>query len=310
MTKEDHTPKRRGMAPFMRVSWVSECAGARWRVRFAAIRAAWSQIELRSVVAGLRRAAITATSAEDLECTTRNWEMQGLAVLPLELRVRSSHYISRQTAARESGPLEFAVAVVIPEALEELRSVWERQDQLGIADLLGYPRCCAAAFRARFERHPMRDPTWPMAVASSDSIRKERRTIAIHPTPEANVLLRWLHARAVPHLPCCFGCEASIALGRNLIALGARSGFEEEINWLAEVLAWPVEWSALHGMAEIRTPVCRVMADTDYSNSRYVVQYLGTAWPDDGAQGLAFPYQNARAGRLTGSSGFRRGLAR
>ena len=62
-------------------------------------------------------------------------------------------------------------------------------------------------------------------------------------------------ARAVSHLPCRFDCEKTVALGQQLIEVGRKAGYERAMDWLLDVLSWPVEWSALHGIAELKTPV-------------------------------------------------------
>jgi len=59
------------------------------------------------------------------------------------------------------------------------------------------------------------------------------------------------------------------------------------------VLSWPVEWSALHGAAEIRYPVVKVVTRTGYSADKRVVQRTGTTYPAEGARGLVFPYTEA-----------------
>jgi hypothetical protein len=67
------------------------------------------------------------------------------------------------------------------------------------------------------------------------------------------------------------------------------------MDWLDEVLAWPVEWSALHGIAEIRTPIAKVAMQTDATASKYTIQYPGRGYPREGARGLVFPYLRAAA---------------
>jgi SAM-dependent methyltransferase len=57
-----------------------------------------------------------------------------------------------------------------------------------------------------------------------------------------------------------------------------------------EVLSWPAEWSALHGIAEIRTPVFKLAVDTDATATSCVVRVRGSLWPDGAARGLRYPY--------------------
>jgi SAM-dependent methyltransferase len=81
------------------------------------------------------------------------------------------------------------------------------------------------------------------------------------------------------------------------------------MDWLLEILSWPVEWSALHGIAEIKTPVLKVCTRTDATPSKYVIRRQGEAYPAEGAQGLTFAYRMARRPLLTQSMAFHRGLA-
>jgi hypothetical protein len=60
---------------------------------------------------------------------------------------------------------------------------------------------------------------------------------------------------------------------------------------MAEILNWPVEWTALHGIGEIRTPILRACFATDATADKLTVQWEGTRYPEEGATGIAFPYR-------------------
>ena len=80
------------------------------------------------------------------------------------------------------------------------------------------------------------------------------------------------------------------------------------MDWLLDILSWPTEWSALHGIAEIKTPVLKGSVRTDATPNKYVVRRKGDTFPLEGAQGLNFPYRIPRKPLLTQSPGFQRGL--
>jgi SAM-dependent methyltransferase len=82
-----------------------------------------------------------------------------------------------------------------------------------------------------------------------------------------------------------------MAFAAALRDVGVRAGFGDEMAWVGEILSWPVEWSALHGIAEIRLPILKISARTDATGRRYVVRRPGTSYPDEGASGLRFPYR-------------------
>ncbi len=91
--------------------------------------------------------------------------------------------------------------------------------------------------------------------------------------------------------------------------MGSTAGYEEEMEWLLEILSWPLEWSCLHGIAEIKTPVLKVSTTTDATASKYVVRVQGDRYPAEGSQGLNFPYRLSQPPLVTQSRGFQRGLA-
>jgi hypothetical protein len=86
-------------------------------------------------------------------------------------------------------------------------------------------------------------------------------------------------------------------------------GAGEELAWQDEIFAWPVEWSALHGIAEIKTPILKVSASTDATAGKYVVRWHGSRYPKEGANGLGFPFAHRRKRPLIATSAaYRRGL--
>jgi SAM-dependent methyltransferase len=80
------------------------------------------------------------------------------------------------------------------------------------------------------------------------------------------------------------------------------------MEWLLDMLSWPVEWSALHGIAEVRTPILKISTATDATAERLEVRRQGEGYPEEGARGLHFPYRPPDRLRVLSSVGFRRGL--
>lgn len=97
----------------------------------------------------------------------------------------------------------------------------------------------------------------------------------------------------MPHLPCSFKCDVTVEFGKKMIQVGRKAGYATEMDWLMEILSWPVEWSALHGIAVIKTPVLKASTRTDATSCEYVVRREGTTYPFEGASGLNFPYSRS-----------------
>jgi SAM-dependent methyltransferase len=129
-----------------------------------------------------------------------------------------------------------------------------------------------------------------MAVAGRAFVSVDAFSVTEDCAPETNILWRKLGIRACPHLPCGSACRDSIALAQELFAAGRDLGFRDEIEDLFEVLRWPVEWSALHGIAEIKTPILKIATETDATEVALRVRRVGARYPSEGANGTQFPY--------------------
>lgn len=275
---------------FTRISWVSDRARDVWHPRLSLITNAWLEIEWLSVSAGLRACAVTCLPAESLAVREREWAELGLeSLLPAGEAETGYRVVGRR-----------------PD-LADFQGAYDAGDAEAVGRLLGSPPCCHAFFRGVWVEEELEDPTWPMARASV-SAPPETRCIEVAAPPQTNLLWRWMGARPVPHLPCRFDCPHTVELAGRFEDVGRRAGFGSEMDWLLEVLDWPVEWSALHGIAEIKTPVLKVSTRTDATARKYVVRRLGNAYPAEGAAGLKFPYRLDRQPVLTTSIGFRRGI--
>lgn len=186
----------------------------------------------------------------------------------------------------------FAAEVVVGSrrSVRAFRSAWISGDNGTMGGLLGYPACCCASFRSIFGSGQITDPSWSVGCATSGAHVAEGRLSVSGPC-ETNFLLRRIGVRGIPHFPCSFACEASRRLSRQMTELAASQGYAAEIGWLYEMLDWPLRWSALHGIAEIRAPVLKIATHTDRSAAARTLDWLGRTMPDEAAHGLDFPYR-------------------
>ncbi len=258
---------------FTRVLWVSDGARDVWAPRVEAITRAWLETEWRTIVHGVRALAVTMVAPEALARRSELWQEHGLVGFPVE-----SHAASLRVVVGSS------------DAVRAFQRATEANDDTAIGRLLGHPSCCTEFFRRVWVGDGMMDTTWPMALASAGP-QHDGRALTVSGAAEANILWRWVGLRGVPHLPCGFDCPDTVALGRQCLDVGRRAGFSEEMAWLEEILSWPVEWSALHGIAKIRTPILKVATSTDATAVAYVVRRRGESYPLEGARGQRFPYE-------------------
>ncbi len=321
---------------FTRLSWTGDRARHVWEARISRISQAWSDIEWLSVLAGIRACGLKIASPEEFVAQAGEWAKQGLSGLPLAIQGLSPHSYSSTSIQPEAGkPIVFRIVIGSPANITSFKKAWDNNDDEQIGQLLGYPTCCHHFYHRVWVDEGLIDTTWPMARGAT-SLNGEQQLEVTGP-PEANILWRWMGVRAVSHLPCRFDCQPTVELGQKLIDVGRSNGYGQEMDWLLEILSWPVEWSALHGIAEIKTPILKVSARTDATPIKYVVRrkgaayearlhtsrmtpsrphaehenkvgVIGESYPAEGAQGLDFPYRAPTKALLTGTTGFRRGL--
>ncbi len=285
------------MPAFTRIAWASDHAREVWEPRLHAVRAASLDLEWMSVEAGIRPCCIaTVTPAEMLRLAPR-WLSHDL----------TSHLVDVVNLGPEDGsdatapgrPVGMRLIVGRLADVKRMVRAVEACDNDTIGLMLGYPPCCTEFFRAVWVEGGMIDTTWPMAAASPGE-RVDEATIRLESAWEANILWRWGGVRPVPSLPCRFDCPGTLSFARALAGVARDNGLGEAMDWTREILSWPIEWSALHGIAEITTPICKISTPTDATGIRHTVQREGTAYPEEGARGLGFPYDSRVAPASTG----------
>jgi prolyl 4-hydroxylase len=280
---------------FTRYSWVGDQARRTWEPRMDRIRTAWPNIEWLSIVAKVRSCALVGLSPDVLSATAPQW---------------SAHHLSAMGLPMSPPEAPAGIVLAVVGSLEDVtraREAWVAREDDALGLLLGYPECCRKFFRAVWVDQRSIDTTWAMAAntaESSDSVV----TLESQQPGLVNILWRWLGVRAVPHLPCRFDCGESLEFGERLLRVAEGAGYREEVEWIREILSWPVEWSALHGIAEIKTPILKISTRTDATAGKYVVRWTGTNYPREGATGLRFPYRVPARQLMTEGRSFQLGL--
>ncbi len=293
---------------FTRLAWTSDRARAVWQPRLSRIADAWTEIEWRSVAAGLRNCHLTRLVPEALADRAGLWARHGLATLPLGVEARTlKGYSNTPQPARPGDEVVHCVVVGQLSSCLELADAWRRSDTVEIGRLLGFPACCCSFFEDLWGNRQRIDTVWPMVEACAPPRPLEPRRLE-HPATLANILWRFVGVRAVPHLPCRLDCAPSLEMAEDWLALGEREGLVEEVRWLRQLLATPIQWSALHGIAEIKSPLLKISTATDATPLEYTVRLTGDHYPEAGALAPTFPYRQGRQSPLTQSPAFLRGM--
>jgi hypothetical protein len=281
-----------------RVQWTSMENKNKYEPIISAISSAWRHIERMSVVHDIRPSALDIIRPSELMSLQEEYGKYGVKIVALAKEGITGQY-SSTTIPYTSGDYNIRVVFTKSERLaEEWFSIWNSPSSIRDREagrLLGYPTCCIEHFNKYWVNQGYVDSTWTMA-ADKLTLTDNDHTIHINADtpPECNILWRWQGIRLVSHLPCSFDCKATEELGMKMAELGRTLGYSKEIDWIYEILSWPVEWSALHGIAEIRTPINKISSRTDMTPWKYTVQKLSHSYPEDGMSGITYPYNQKK----------------
>lgn len=268
-----------------RIAWTSEIARAVWQPRIARVTRMRERLEVESVRRGLRRCAMPIVPAYRWFELLRELSPD-YAVLPLQNIAATGGYQGFSAAAWTPGkPLAIRLAVGPNGDAERLRDVCMAHDDAAVGELLGFPRCCIDAYLRVCVEGGATDPTFAASAGRTE----------LDAAWQTNLLLRAIGVRAVPYLPCSFTCDATVTRADALAALAREIGFAQEMTWTEEMLSWPCEVSALHGITEVRTPILKVLFPGDAAPKKRVVRLRGDRYPAEGARGVAFPYVRGAA---------------
>jgi hypothetical protein len=270
------------LPPFLRTAWVSDQARDIYQERYPRIAWAWQECEWHSARNVRPCALISIPTKEHAHWSER---FSGARLHSLALRI-----IETLGTSTDAPSLSTQVVVGSNRDVRAFRNAWitSNHDQMG--GLLGYPVCCRTFFSAVAIAENFTDPMWIAALATP-AVERLELTLTVSGYWQLNVMLRRLAMRAIPHLPCSFRCEASLALSKSLLAQPTAAEFSEELGWLSQMLDWPLSWSALHGVAEIRTPVLKIATNTDATGRTHILHWRGGSSPPETARGLQFPYR-------------------
>jgi uncharacterized protein len=288
------------MHAFRRCSWVSDTARSLWEERLHRVEKTLATLAILGVADGLRPCAMIEVRPEQTFAFGQLAAAHDLAVAVLQ-RGQGRRWHPPQPGMPARAPLPEGVpaldvlAVGTPRQVGDLHQLHRRGLFDELEQVLGYPSECRSFASRVYDGMGLRDPIWPMALATLSASREDgSASLRIPCAPHSNFLLAAIGLAPTPFQPTSFDCPHAAAFFDKLLVFGRDRGFAVEMEWLAEILSWPVQWSALHGIAETKTPVVKISSDTDATADKLTLTYLGSAEVAMAAQGLGFPYQTVR----------------
>lgn len=267
---------------FVTHSWINSQYQAVWEPRITKILSCLSELEWRSILAGVRACGLTSVDANRFQAFSLKLAGKGLSVAILEQVVKQDCYAAARRNPLDGEPFDYWCAIGRMPDIQLLKSAHLNHDDEAIGRLLGYPSCCTHFFKRVWIDEGFIDTTWPMAYNTVGRKDVASTSIEIPHPSRCNVLLRWLGLRMVFHLPCSFDCQPTIELANTLTELARSLGYGLEMDWLEELLHWPLEWTGSNGFAEITSPVGKISTVTDPTAEAYRVSYKGTGFAELG----------------------------
>lgn len=290
-TKDEAAPMNRlpfALQDFTRISWVNEEARTVWAGRISGINKMHAYLEWTSVVAGIRKCALQMLDKSQLIDRTSSLRSHGLELIILKSVRAASSYQSRISDATSGEDASWCV-IGESENIAGFHRAFDDCDNVTMGRLLGYPECCIEYFQDFWVQRGLVDSTWLSALNTSSAIVANASVTC--KSSKCSVHLRWIGVRPVFHLPCAIDCEMSARIAEKLARLAQSYRFVDEARWLSELMSMPMEWSALHGIAEIKTPLFKIVTNTDATAEKHVVRIEGTEYPAQGASGVVFPFR-------------------
>lgn len=146
------------------------------------------------------------------------------------------------------------------------------------------------------------------AAKNTNEAEVIENTISLSPSNNTSVFWQKLLVTVGSQHHCQLNCKHQLNMQEELMKQLDSYGFKEEAIWLKEIYTWPLEWSARHGICELRTPIVKLAYDTDATLLDHTLQIKGENYPEEGAPGNRFPYRQKSFLRVTDSKSFKTGL--
>lgn len=266
---------------FVRSTFVGEKQRSIWQPRLEVVRAALARLGVEAVYRQLVPASLLSVAPADVFSIHNQAAGYGLHTRLLGSSPRTKRELmvvgSEQVAAR-------------------YQHAWEKDARELLDELSGVPHCCQQAH----QHATYRDPVWPVMTAQQ---ARMGNAADVQCVPALNMLFKPLDISMLSYWPCSPHCEASqqfanalLELGREMdretTEAGTRGAMGEAMNWLLAILDWPAEWTALHGIAELKTGIIKLAYDTDFTHEKLTLRYHGQKLAAEAARGLSFAYRN------------------
>ena len=266
---------------FLRTVWTSELAREYWEPKINTISRNWHIVERLTLLQGMRPGVLQGIMPEELPMI-QNWALQNNVPMVIVGLDGATESYGNASIPFEPGK-KFTYRTYFGLEPERFLSAWKAQDDLSIGRMLGFPECCIKFFQRHWKEEGWRDLT----IHTFDDF--DQTNLVYN-----NVLLRHIGIRGVFHLPCSVACEPSVQIGAQIIGMTMHTGgLFKEAGWLQQLLAMPMQWTSLHGVAMVVTPILKTIYASDPLARKAILDLDSSSYPEHGARGNKFPFQTS-----------------
>ena len=255
---------------FMHYCWTGDIVRRFYESQIFNLKKIRQKIEIESVANGSRQSCLIQITASQQAETIKQNLPHSFEIITLKKRPTNCGYIGLTC----NSPFNITVLIAEKSVAKQFMVAESNRDPRKMGSLLEYPECCTDFFYKTCLENNYRDPTWDIAL-NSNKLEYIDNVISILAVPETNIFLSYLGLEMIDYFPCSFNCELSIRNGKRFIERGMKLGFKKEMETLAEILNFPLEWSSLHGISEIINPLFKISTRTDATKKKYIIKLIG-----------------------------------
>jgi hypothetical protein len=277
--------KNINLSPFLRMVWANPRARQAWEKVINQLSSKIQELEIISVARDQRLCAWQTFPVRDFPRMTKKIIDLGLSLYPINLCGSWGQGFCHYTPSLSDTDPNPQVSCIItrePRFADRFWTAYNKGDHITQGELLGFPHCCTQAFTRNWKAGYF-DPVWQMVETEGEtSIYLEKNEYNIFSNP----ILRYIGIRVGFHIPCTFHCQETVDIAEERLELMDK----ESKLLLISLLRMPMQWSALNGIAVIKTPIFTMITQSVPCSQAHTINLRGDFYPLESAAGSGFPY--------------------
>jgi hypothetical protein len=247
------------------------------------------RLELLSVAEDQRKCAWRTVNTFQVPELTKECLRLGINVYPIQnIGSWGQGFTHKTKPAIEGKPMStYCIITKKIEYAQEYHVAFDKGNHEKQGKLLGFPKCCTAFFKKNWPEYF--DPMPQIAENSLNFISHDWGKL-YYPNTYSIPVLRYIGLRIGFHIPCSFNCQESIKIANERLSICKSQDDKDFSILLTRLLSMPIEWSVLHSLALIKTPIFYLRANSMPTEEEYIIRLYGDFIPRESASGAEFPF--------------------